>query len=130
MFSSIDLTAMPYYYWGKAVRMDISQTMKDEVVLHNWKMMKLERCRATWGMGENYIFPNGIGVSMYLGKRPVKIQAHVEQAKEVESLVEGTEYTRKAKKGRIEFSVPFVTRGDYLDLLWDLYTIGGERQYW
>ena len=110
--------------------MDISETMKDEVVLHNWKMMKLERCRATWGMGENYVFPNGIGVSIYLGKRPIKIRAHVEQAREVESLVGGTEYTRKAKKGQIEFSVPFVTRGDYLDLLWDLYMIGDERHYW
>ena len=44
MLSSIDLTAMPYYYRGRVFRMDISQTMKDEVVLHNWKMMKLERC--------------------------------------------------------------------------------------
>ena len=42
----------------------------------------------------------------------------------------GMEYTRKAKKGRIEFSVPFVTRGKYLDLIWDLYMIGGERHYW
>ena len=110
--------------------MEVTQEMRNELALHNWRMMKLERCRATWGMGENYVFPNGIGVSMYLGKRPVKIQAHVEQAREVESLVGGMEYTRKAKKGRIEFSVPFVTRGVYLDLLWDLYTIGSERHYW
>jgi hypothetical protein len=130
MFSSIDLITIPYYYGGGVVRMDISQTMKDEVVLYNWRMMKLERCRATWGMSENYGFPNGIGVSMYLGKRPVKIRAHVEQSREIESLVEGMEYTRKPKKGLIEFSVPFGNRGKYLDLIWGLYTIGGERHYW
>jgi hypothetical protein len=130
MFSSIDLTAMPYYYRGRVIRMDISQTMKDEVVFYNWKMMKLDRCRATWGMGENYEFPNGIRVHFYLGKRPVKIQANVEQAREVESLVGGMKYTRKPKKGRIEFSVPFGNRGEYLDLLWDLYMIGGERHHW
>ena len=130
MLSSVDLTAMPYYYRSRVVRVELSQTMKDEVALHNWKMMKLERCRATWGMGENYEFPNGIRVHFYLGKRPVKIQANVEQAREVESLVESTEYTKKTKKGQIEFSVPYGIRGEYLDLIWDLYTIGGERHYW
>ena len=81
-------------------------------------------------MGENYEFPNGIRVSFYLGKRPVKIKASVEQAREVELLVVNTEYTRKPKKGQIEFSVPFGTRGKYLDLIWDLYTIEDERHYW
>ena len=110
--------------------MDISQTMKDEVALHNWKMMKLERCRATWGMGENYEFPNGIRVYSYLGKRPVEIIANIEQAGEIELLVKSTEYTKKPKEGQIEFSVPFGTRGEYLDLIWGLYAIGGERHYW
>ncbi len=121
---------MPYYYGSRVVRVELSQTMKDEVALHNWKMMKLDRCRASWAMGENYEFPNGIRVSFYLGKRPVKIKASVEQAREVELLVVNTEYTRKPKKGQIEFSVPFGTRGKYLDLIWDLYTIEDERHYW
>ena len=81
-------------------------------------------------MGDNYEFPNGIRVYFFLGKRPIKIRANAEQAREVESLVGGTEYTRKSKKGQIEFSVPFGNRGKYLDLIWDLYTIGGERHYW
>lgn len=66
----------------------------------------------------------------YLGKIPVEIIANIEQAGDIESLVENTGYTKKPKKGQIEFSVPFGTRGEYLDLIWGLYTIGGERHYW
>jgi len=109
---------------------EVTQEMRNEVVLHNWKMMKLDRCRATWTTGENYEFPNGIRVYFYLGKIPVEIIANIEHAGDIELLVENTGYTRKTKNGQIEFSVPFGTRGEYLDLLWGLYTIGGERHYW
>ena len=121
---------MPYYYRGRMVRMEVSQTMKDEVALHNWKMMKLERCRTSWAVIEQYEFPNGIEVSMYLGKKPVKIRVNVEQVREAEAALGSMDYTRKNKKRQIEFSVPFGTRGEYLDLIWDLYMIGGERHYW
>lgn len=110
--------------------MEVTQDMRNEVVLHNWKMMKLDRCRATWTMGENYEFPNGIRVYSYLGKRPIEIIANIEQDMDIELLAKNTGYTKKTKNGQIEFSVPFGTRGEYLDLIWGLYTIGGERHYW
>ncbi|MGY5875270.1 MAG: hypothetical protein RTU30_05960 [Candidatus Thorarchaeota archaeon] len=108
--------------------MEISQRMRDEIALHNWKLMKLDRCRAFWGLGENYKFPNGIRVLMYVGRRPLKVKVDVEYAGEVESLLGDIKFTKKVKKGIIEFSMPFENRGIFLDLLWSLYIIGMESE--
>ena len=108
--------------------MEITQRMRDEIALHNWKMMKLDRCKSYWGMGEQYKFPNGISVRVYVGRRPIKVNVDVEYAGEVESLLEGIEFTKKVKKEQIEFSIPFENRGVYLDLLWSLYLIGMEKE--
>ena len=108
--------------------MEVSEKMRDEVVLHSWKMMKLDRCRVAWGTFENFRFPNGITVTIRiaLGGRPIKVKSTVEQAREVESVMSGRDYRMKAKKEKIEFSVQYSSRGDYLDLLWDLYSAGSD----
>ncbi len=110
--------------------MEVSQRMRDEVILHQWKLLRIDRCRSHWGMTERggYTFPNGIFVFMHFGKRPIRIEVDTERVGEVESLIEGMEYKKKEKDGNIEFSVAFENRGRYLDLLWDLYTIGMETE--
>jgi len=109
---------------------EVSQRMRDEVILHQWKLLRIDRCRSHWGMTERggYTFPNGIFVFMHFGKRPIRIEVDTERVGEVESLIEGMEYKKKEKDGNIEFSVAFENRGRYLDLLWDLYTIGMETE--
>ncbi len=113
----------------KVSLMELTQRMRDEVTLHEWKLLQIDRCKSHWGMTERggYTFPNGIVVSMLYGKRPIKIKVDVEKAGEVGSYIAGTEYKKKEKNGIIEFSVAFENMGKYLDLLWNLYSIGRER---
>ncbi len=105
--------------------MEVSERMRDEVVLHSWKMMKLDRCKVSRGIIDNYKFPNGIVVYWnYVGRRPLKVKSNVEQEREVESVMSDRDYKKKSRRGMVEFSVPYPIRGEYLDLLWDLYSVG------
>ncbi|MFX1261085.1 MAG: hypothetical protein ACFFAZ_03270 [Promethearchaeota archaeon] len=104
--------------------MEVTDTMRDDVVLHSWKQMKIDRCRVTWGLLDMFRFPNGISVSVGYGRRSFKIAADEERTEEIEVLLMGMESTKKMKKGGVEFSVKFENRGRYLDLLWELYSIG------
>lgn len=106
--------------------MELSEKMRDEVVLHSWKMMKLERCKMTRGLVDNYIFPNGISVYWHYGVRPLKVISTVEQARVVESFMGDQDYKKKNKKGMIEFSVQYSNRGMFLDMLWNIYSIGND----
>ena len=106
------------------INLEVTQKMRDDIVLHNWKMMQIDRCRVTWGRLDNFRFPNGISLHMGFGRKPFKIGADAERAEEVEILIQNMEYTKKTKMGQVEYSVPFENRGRYLDLLWGLYSIG------
>ncbi|MFW9804041.1 MAG: hypothetical protein ACFFFC_15365, partial [Candidatus Thorarchaeota archaeon] len=102
----------------RVITLEVTDTMRDDVILHSWKQMKLDRCRVTWGVLDMFRFPNGISVRMSYGWRPFKIAADEERTEEIEFLLMGMESTKKMKKGRVEFSVKFENRGRYLDLLW------------
>ena len=106
--------------------MELSEKMRDEVVLHSWKMMKLDRCKVTRGIIDNYLFPNGITVNWNLAWKSIRIKSNVEQAREVESFMGSRDYKKKSKKGIIEFNVQYSTRGEYLDMLWGLYSVGSD----
>ncbi len=106
------------------INLEVTQQMRDDVVLHNWKMMHIDRCRVTWGQLDNFRFPNGISLHMGFGRRPLKIGTDMDRVEEVELLLQNMEHSKKTKKEQIEYSVPFENRGRYLELLWDLYSIG------
>ena len=109
---------------NRVITLEVTERMRDDVVLYSWKQMKIDRCRVTWGLLDMFRFPNGISISMGYGRRPFKIAADEEQTEEIEFLLKGMESTRKMKKGGVEFSIKFENRGKYLDLLWELYSIG------
>ena len=104
--------------------MEVTQNMRDDVALHNWKLMNIDRCRVTWGQFDNFRFPNGISVHMSYGRRPFKIGVDIERAGEIEFLLKDMKYNKKNKKEGVEFSVRFENKGKYFDLLWELYSIG------
>jgi hypothetical protein len=98
--------------------------MIDDVVLHNWKLMIIDRYRVTWGLLANFQFPNGISFKASYGQRPFNIGVDAEWTRDVEILLKDIKYTKRIKKGGVEFSVRFENKGEYLDVLWGLYSIG------
>jgi len=111
--------------------LEVTQNMRDDVVLHNWKLMIINRYRVTWGLVANFQFPNGISFKRSYGQRPFKIGADAEWIRDVETLLKDIKYTKKIKKGEkgeVEFSVRFENKGKYLDVLWELYSIGSASE--
>jgi hypothetical protein len=106
------------------ITLEVTQNMRDDVVLHNWKMMIINRYRVTWGLIANFQFPNGISFKVSYGQRPFHICADAEWTRDVETLLKDIKYTKKIKKGEVEFSVRFENKGEYLDVLWELCSIG------
>ncbi len=105
--------------------MEPSESIKEELIIHHWRMMKIDRCRKIlWG-GEIFEFPNGIATKVIpVGRRPVKIEVPIDLEHQVEEILEGSDYSKKQKGLKVQFSWRFGNRGDYLDLLWNLYSIG------
>jgi len=102
--------------------------MRDDVILHNWKLMIINRYRVTWGLVANFQFPNGISFKSSYDQRSFKIGADAEWTRDVEILLKDIKYTKKIKKGEVEFSVRFENKGNYLDVLWELYSIGSTSE--
>lgn len=110
--------------------MKLPDNWEEEVMLHSWKMMKIERCRHS--DSHIYIFPNKITV------RGAIVFVDIERARAVEALLEEFEYEKKVKDNIVEIKLKhrkyekepmkgvvyfFLTKGNYEEFLWNLYAI-------
>jgi hypothetical protein len=120
----------------------VSEDLKEELFLHDWKMMKLKRCLVDVTGSSTYRFPNGIMVRCYATY--CKIRVSVEGAPLIESILKSWIFEKKTNRKKeegIEFKIDDgwglqnKRRGDYFDLLWELYSLEGNWEtepinYW
>ncbi|MHA1637569.1 MAG: hypothetical protein ACTSUO_09840 [Candidatus Thorarchaeota archaeon] len=106
----------------------IPENWEEELMLHSWKMMRIERCsKDPYNTILGYWhFPNGIEIERFR-----KISVNMEFGNLVESILEDWEIKKKLdkKKGNIIFELSLkdfanrMTHGEYFDMLWSLYSL-------
>ena len=103
--------------------MEIPDNWQEELMLHDWKMMRIERCRGWYEGGAAwYIFPNGIRL------RHSTLEVDFEKANAVMAALTDWEPIKKVKKGVATIKVNWdryisMTEGELEDFKWCIYSL-------
>ncbi len=103
--------------------MEIPENWQEELMLHDWKMMRIERCKDAYGPGTPwYNFPNGIRLQY------ATIKVDFERANAVVAALSDLEPKKKVKKGIATIKLNWdrldaMTKGELEDLLWRIYSL-------
>lgn len=114
--------------------MNIPDDWEQELMLHEWKMMKISQYQLYWNTDfflNIYEFPNGIRLNL-TSSMYVRIYAHKEFSPLIEKTIEDWEYEKKdaKKEDTVEYraktraiSKGIKMRKDMENLLWDLFSL-------
>lgn len=117
------------------IRLVVSENWKEEIDLHFWKMMKLERCIENIlyvGPQERpvYQFPNGIQFteSSGYGRKfySFEIKAHIEYSAVITNRLGSISHKSRTEDTTFKVKGGCNNKGEFLDLLWDIYSIGSN----
>jgi hypothetical protein len=102
--------------------MEIPDNWQEELMLREWKMMRIERCKEAYVSGPWYHFPNGIRFQYN------KIDVDVERAPAVMAALSDCEPKKHMEKGsvRIELhsdQIRKMTVGESEDFMWRIYSL-------
>ena len=103
--------------------MEIPDDWQEELLLHDWKRMRIERCKLAAAATRNiYDFPNGIHF------HHLEIKIDFERAKTVFDAVSDFEPKMKVKKGIASIRLNWdcfrnLSQGELEDFEWRLYSL-------
>ncbi|TFG27125.1 hypothetical protein EU528_13375 [Candidatus Thorarchaeota archaeon] len=103
--------------------MEIPENWQEELMLHDWKMMRIERCKGPFSsVDPGYIFPNGIQFHF------TTIKVDFERANEVVAALSDWEPTMKVKNGIATIKLNWLrfgamTQGEREDFMWLIYSL-------
>ena len=103
--------------------MDIPKDWQEELMLHDWKMMRVERCNDAFTENSSrYKFPNGIHL------RFITLEIDVERAPAVVAALSDWEPKMKVKNGVASIKVNWdryknLTKGELEDFKWRIYSL-------
>ena len=103
--------------------MEIPENWQEELMLHDWKMMKIERCKQAMAVGTPwYHFPNGLQL------RLATIKVDLERAKAVIHALSDWDPKMKVKKGIATIKLNWkryniMTEGELEDFIWRIYSL-------
>jgi len=103
--------------------MEIPENWQEELKLHDWKKMRIDRCRSCLTPEvDTFRFPNGV----YIYGSSIRVD--FEKANSVVAVLSDWEPKKKVKKGiaKIELNWDIYikkSRGEFYDLLWCLYSL-------
>ena len=100
--------------------MEIPENWQEELMLHDWKMMRIERCRDSTERA--YKFPNGIRFQF------TTLEVDVERANAVLAALSDWEPKMKVKNGIATIKIKWdrykvLTKGELEDLKWRIYSL-------
>ena len=101
--------------------MEIPENWQEELLLHDWKMMRIDRCRIS-NSSEAYDFPNGLSYHF------TTIKVDFEKANAVVAALSDLEPKKKVKKGEATIKLNWdrykvLNKGEREDLLWRIYSL-------
>ena len=103
--------------------MEIPENWQEELMLHDWKMMRIERCKRALGPQSWYHFPNGIRF------RISRIEVDFEKANAVMAALSDLEpKKKKVNKGIATIQLNWdhlesMTKGELEDFKWRIYSL-------
>jgi hypothetical protein len=103
--------------------LEIPENWQEELMLRDWKMMRIERCKGAFSSVDNwYHFPNGIRL------RDATIKVDFEKAPAVVASLSDWKPTTKVKKGVALIKLDFdryktMTTGELEDFKWRIYSL-------
>ena len=102
--------------------MEIPENWKEEIMLHDWKMMRIERCRDAFRTGMSYNFPNGIHLEH------ATIRVNLEKAPAVMTALSDWEPKKSMDRGSVKIRLNSkrykdLTVGELEDLKWRIYSL-------
>jgi len=103
--------------------MEIPDNWQEELMLHEWKMMRINRCRrAISRTVDAYYFPNGVYI------HDTTINVDFEKANSVVAVLSDWEPKKTVKKGIATIHLDWDiykkrSKEEFDDLLWRLYTL-------
>ncbi|MHA1666211.1 MAG: hypothetical protein ACTSW7_02455 [Candidatus Thorarchaeota archaeon] len=103
--------------------MEIPENWQEELMLHDWKMMRIERCKEAFEPGTPwYNFPNGIRL------RLATIEVDFEKANAVMAVLSDLEPKKKVNKGIATIKLNWdhfesMPKGELEDFKWRIYSL-------
>ena len=99
--------------------MEIPENWQEELMLHDWKMMKIERCKNQYDNW--YSFPNGIDY------RYATFRVHVEKANALVNKLSKWNPKKKVKGDVATIKTEWkkiykLSTGEFEDFLWEIYS--------
>ena len=102
--------------------MEIPENWQEELLLHDWKMMRIERCRDAFLTGASYNFPNGIHLEY------ATIRVNLEKAPAVMTALSDWEPKKSMERGLAKIRLDSkrhkeLTVGELEDFKWRIYSL-------